>query len=234
MTTAVTIKNVDEALITRYSGLTIDTGDPPTSTSVTAFIEEPASEVYTERTFPSVALKLMSMLPAYDRAHTDDEDQEEVSYNPATSPPVRTMRQKGLPYDIIYTLDTWHRVMAGESRDLITEAVIQRTPPRGYMTVENVDGGDQDVWVIWDGGVTQLDEVLADVVIYHKSLSLRVMVDLLTIPTTEDKKVVTTLDWKLYNRTITFDIEGNVILVPGGDIYDHTLRITESGEEHIP
>jgi hypothetical protein len=234
MTTAVTIKNVDEALINRYSGITIDTGDPPSSTGVTAFIEEPASEVYTERTYPAVAIKLMSMLPAYDRAHTDDEDQEEVDYDPIPSPPIRTMRQRGLPYDIIYSLDTWHKIRVGESRDLITEAIVQRTPPRGYMTVEDVDGGDQDVWVIWYGGLGQLDEILPDGVMYHKSLSIRVMVDLLSIPTTEDKKVVTTIDWKLYNRTVTYDIDGNVVLVPGGDIYDHTLRITESGEEHIP
>ena len=79
--TAITIKQLDAALVSRYSGITIDTGNPPASTDVTVFLEEPSSEEFPEVIYPSISIKFLSMTYDVDRAHTEDELFEETDYN---------------------------------------------------------------------------------------------------------------------------------------------------------
>lgn len=227
--TAVTIKNVDQALVLRYTGMTIDTGSPATPTPVDVFIEEPSSEEYPERTYPSVALKLMAVTPDFERSHSDDDDEEEIGYDGGAAPPVRTMRYRPLPFILTYSLDTWHRVLAGESRDLVTLAIIERTHPRGYVNVSDVDGGTEACWVRWLGGVANNDEEKEDYVIYHKSLTLEVLVDLLVDATERDVKVVTDSIWRTYQQRHKVDDTGkDIIIVSGEESLFEGMRITET------
>lgn len=227
--TAVSIKNVDQALVLRYSGMSIDTGSPPAATPVDVFIEEPSSEEYPERTYPSVAIKLLTIVPDYARSHCDDEQEEEIGYDGGAAPPVRTMRYRPLPYVLTYTLDTWHRVLVGESRDLVSLALIERTPPRGYVNVIDVDGGTEACWVRWFGGVAANDEEKEDYVIYHKSLTIEVLVDLLVDPNERDVKVVTDAIWRTYQQRHKVDDTGkDIIVISGEDVLFQGMRITET------
>ena len=103
MTTAVTLKNVDTALLLRYSGVSIDVDGTPTAVEV--FIEEPQVEEYPERVYPSVAVKLIDIEPDYARSHSDDDEKEEVGYNDTVDPPVRTMRLRPHPYEFCLYYD---------------------------------------------------------------------------------------------------------------------------------
>ncbi|MHA2429219.1 MAG: hypothetical protein ACXADB_14450, partial [Candidatus Hermodarchaeia archaeon] len=185
--TAVTIENVDQALLARYAGISIDVAGTPTT--VESFIEEPSTEEYPERVYPSITLKLIAINFDETRGHSDDDEEEEIAYNDGLTPPERTMRLKPSPFLLTYSLDTWHRVMVGESRDLVGRAFQERTHPRGSVDVTDVDGGTESCWVMWVGGVTENDERENDYVIYHKTLTINVLVDLLTDPSTSDVKV---------------------------------------------
>jgi len=198
--TAVSIKNIDEALALKYSGLSIDIGDPPVSTPVTVFVEEPSSEEYKERVYPSIAIKFLSLSENSPSRHSDDEQEEEYDYDDTVTPPIRTMRKRGDRYEISYTIDTWHKIRAGESRDLLRYAIIETTPTRGYITVTDIDGGSQDLWVFWNGTLTTLDEQLNDVVIYHKTLTVRILAKLLPDKTLREYKTATKLTWKFSNN----------------------------------
>lgn len=234
--TAVTQKEVDIALALRYAGLTIDveTEAGIAATPVEVFLEEPTVEETVERTFPSVAIKMIGRTFDPDRAHSDDEDKTEISYDGGLTPPERTSRQNGQPFRMQYSIDTWHRQRVGESRDLVAEVIQTLTPPRGYMPVTDIDGGVEDVWVLWAGGVVTLDEVLPDVVIYHKSLTVDVLACLITDPTLEVAKVATSLDFSVSSRRITLDNQGNVVVIPGQDVLHIKFRVTDTGEGPSP
>jgi len=232
MTTAVTIKNVDTALLLRYSGVSIDVDGTPTAVEV--FIEEPQVEEYPERVYPSVSVKLIDIEPDYARSHSDDDEKEEVGYDDAVSPPVRTMRLRPHPFRLTYSIDTWHKDRAGESRDLLKAILIERTPPRGAMSVEDVDGGTEACWVQWLGSMVGNDEAAEDYVIYHKTLTVQVLVDLLTDTSTEDVKVVTEAIWRTYAQSYKLASDGREIeIIPGGDVLFQGMRVTETdvGEE---
>lgn len=227
--TAVSINTVDAALLLRYTGVSIDTGEPAVPTAVEVFIEEPASEEYTERTYPSISLKLMNIRFDETRAHSDDDTEEETAYDDLQTPPVRTMRLKPTPYILFYSLDTWHKIRVGESRDLVSRTIMERTPPRGAISVEDVDGGTETCWMQWSGVVSNLDEELEDYVIYHKSLLLEVYADLLTDPTERDVKVATDLLWDMYCRKHVLDETGRDIETSSGDeVLYNRMRITET------
>jgi hypothetical protein len=196
-TQATTLKLIDEAFVSRYSGLRIPVGPNSTLTPVEVFIERPNTEQTTERTFPSISILFANMTPDFaNLQHCDDDDEEELSVDVVPSPAERIMRQKPTAYKVQYVLDTWHRNMAGEDRDLVFEAFLRRTPIRGYMTVRNIDGENITVWVSWSGALVSLDEEDVDTMIYHKSLSLLVIAYLAPVEydETDRHKVVGTVE----------------------------------------
>jgi hypothetical protein len=231
---ATTLKAIDAALIAKYSGITITTSDG--DTGVTAFIEAPMPEVFDERTFPSISIKLLSVLPDYTRIYeTEDFNDEETDYDDSVDPPVRSMRSKPLPYRILYSVDTWHRARAGESRDLVTEAILHRTRPRGSMTVQNIDGSNIDVWLFWEGGIRTLDEIDVDEIIYHKTLSVVVLAYLSTTEadTVSEEQVVTAVDLDIYNRHVETDSSGTTV-DDSKNVKDISIRVTDTDVEVSP
>ena len=195
-----TLKLIDAAFIARYSGLTIPVGPTPTSTAVEVFIERPNTEETRERTFPSISIIFANMTPDFrEMQHSDDDDIEELSTDIGETPPEHISRLKGTPYRIQYVLDTWHKDMVGEDRDLLFETFLRKTPIRGYMPLHNIDGEDISVWVNWSGALTSLDEIDTDTIIYHKSLSLIVLAYLAPVEydETERNKVVTKLEFEV-------------------------------------
>jgi hypothetical protein len=229
---ATTIKAIDAALIAKYSGITILTGAVPTVTAVAPFIEEPLPEAYTERVFPSISIKLLSILPDYSRIYeTEDFSEEETDYDDTVSPPVRNMRSKPLPYRLMYAVDTWHKARAGESRDLLTEAILHRTQPRGSLTVQNIDGVNIPVWLFWEGGIRTLDEVDVDEMIYHKTLSV-IVLSYLSTASAEDvseEKAVTETRLSFYNRHVEISSSG-VTIDDSKNVKDISIRVTDTDE----
>lgn len=195
-----TLKLIDAAFVARYSGLTIAIGETPVITPVEVFMERPNTEEVRERTFPSISMMFVNMVPDFrDMQHCDDEDEEVVLYDDGVSPPENISRLKGTAYRIQYVLDTWHKNKVIEDRDLLFEAFLRKTPIRGYMTVKNIDNEDITVWVSWSGSLTSLDEMDVDTVIYHKSLSLVVLAYLAPVEYDETvgRKVVTDLEFEV-------------------------------------
>ena len=234
---AVTLKAIDAALIAKYSGIAINTGDPPASTAVTAFLEIPDPEEYTERVFPSIAIQFLSSVPDY-FSIVDSEDlmDEEVSYNAGASPPVSTRRKRPLPHRIQYSVETFHRVRVSESRDLVTEALLHRTDPRGYLTVQNIDGVDIDVWLLWDGGILSKDRTETDETIYRKILTVTALAYLSTVDvaTTTEEKVATELNFEVQSRHTYLDSNGVLQVDDSKNVTDVEIRITDTDVEVIP
>ena len=233
---AVTLKAIDVALVTKYTGLSINTGTPPVATSITAFIEDPDPEVYSERTYPSISIKLISMIPDYSGIYeSEDLNEEETDYDPTETPPVRSMRKKPLPFRLAYSLDTWHKARVGESRDLVTEALIYNTDPRGYLTVSNIDGVNIPIWMFWQGGVTSVDEYDVDEVIYHKSLTVVVLayVAQVAFDDVSEEKVVTELNLDVSSRHTWRDEDGFHV-DDSKNVKDVSIRVTDTDVEVIP
>jgi hypothetical protein len=199
-TMATTLELLDDGFISRYSGIVIPVGDPVVLTPVEVFVETPNPEEVSERTFPSISIRLINMVPDFrDMQHCDDDDEEELSLDSVPTIPEMIMRQKGIAYRIQYSLDTWHRNRALEDRDLLFETFLRKTPIRGYMTVKNIDDEDITVWVSWMGSVVTADESDVDEIIYHKSLSLIVMAYLSQVDSTDTDrdKVVTKAEFEV-------------------------------------
>jgi len=199
-TMATTLEFLDDGFISRYSGIVIPVGDPAVLTPVEVFIETPNPEEVSERTFPSISVRFINMVPDFrDMQHCDDDDEEELSLDSVPTIPEMIMRQKGIAYRIQYSLDTWHRNRVLEDRDLLFETFLRKTPIRGYMTVKNIDDEDITVWVSWMGSVVTADESDVDELIYHKSLSLIVMAYLSQVDSTDTDrdKVVTKAEFEV-------------------------------------
>jgi hypothetical protein len=197
---ATTLEFLDDGFISRYSGIVIPVGDPAVLTPVEVFIETPNPEEVSERTFPSISVRFINMVPDFrDMQHCDDDDEEELSLDSVPTIPEMIMRQKGIAYRIQYSLDTWHRNRVLEDRDLLFETFLRKTPIRGYMTVKNIDDEDITVWVSWMGSVVTADESDVDELIYHKSLSLIVMAYLSQVDSTDTDrdKVVTKAEFEV-------------------------------------
>lgn len=226
--TAVTQKAIDLALATRYDSVQIDVDGTPTDVSV--FIEQPSTEEFPERVFPSVSIQFLTMVYDEKRAHSDDGSLEETAYNDGVDPPVRTSRQNGVPFVLGYSIDTWHKNRADEDRDLISEILVQRTAPQGYMPVTNIDSGTENVWVMWSGGLVALDETDGDYVVYHKSLTVHVYADLLTDTSTYDDKVVTQLLMKFYARDYIYNRFGESEVSDDNLVEDVQIRVTDIDE----
>jgi hypothetical protein len=186
MTQAVTIQKIDEALVARYLGLVVG-GSP-----VSVFIEEPDPDRRRERTFPSLSLKLISLLPAFELRDSETDQEEEIALDVTDEThPMRTMRQGPEPYSLVYSLDSWNRPFAKEARDLLMLAMLSRTPVNGYLSVENVDGEQVLLDCFARDAVISNDELEPDEVIYHKTRELEVVawLDLVGIPHTSHRAV---------------------------------------------
>ena len=236
MTVATTLKDVDLALAARYAGISIPVEAPggPVVTPVDVFPEEPATEAFPERVYPSISLKLVSLNPNFEEVHTCTDLEEEVGYNESASPPERDMRQSPFPFRVTYSLDTWHKVRVGESRDLVAETMIRRTPPRGAVTVPLVGGGTHALWVFWSGGIATLDEPGSDETIYHKSLTVDVLASLLVDAEVTTRKVVTSAQWAFVHERALVSPDGRgVVVVPGEGFLDLTMKVDQDGDRPI-
>jgi len=236
---AVTLTAIDQALLTKYSGITIPTGPLATPTAVEVFMEQPSIEEFEERTFPSVSLKMMSVTPDYSRiVDSDDEEEEEVAYDDTETPPVRSMRKRPQPFRIQYSIDTWHKALVAESRDLISEVLMYRTCPRGFLTVANIDGENVDVWLFWEGGFVTSDELHSDEIIYHKTLTLVVVayLALSAVDDVDEEKVVTEAQVEVSLRSTWRDQGGHPLEIQVDDtknVLDLVIGVTETDEEPI-
>lgn len=230
MSDATTIKNIDNALVSRYSGISIGTGDPQAPTAVEVFMEIPDPEEATERTYPSIAIQFIGIAAGYEMTESDDFEDEEISYNPTLDPPERAMRVSPLPYRVAYSIDTWHKARVGESRDLVSEAMIARTQPRDFIALTTIDAGTFDADLMWSGGIVNSDQLLPDVVIYHKSLTIEVAayLSLVEANALTPEKVVTTNQWTVFQNQVAYDKSGRVQEVTG-QIKDVTFNITDDG-----
>lgn len=242
MSTATTLKLIEAALISRYSSMSIVTSEPgavtPTSASVTVFMDKPSSEKYPERTFPSLGIQLLSVTPDYERSESEDENPEAIgSAVPGEEegdPPEQAMRDSPKPFRITYSLDTWHRVRVWQDRDLVSLALLSKTPPRSSMTVKNIDNADQTVWVVWAGGIVASDEVDGDDLILHKSLTIDVLADLILSSTVTMVKTVVGTQWKVSAiRTVSSPDGRSVVRTQGDEVKDLVFRILESGPEVV-
>lgn len=230
---AVTIEAIDAALVDRYSGITILQEGLPIP--VTVFIEKPNSEEQTERVFPSVTLMLVEINPKFEISETGDEDEEEVSYNTGVTPYERSMRVKPKPYELMYILDTWHKDRVSEARQLVQEVYMQRTDPRGYISVENIDGETIDLWAVTNGNLDSMQEDLPDTVIYHSSQVLAVEAYLsgVALPTdTTEEKVAMELQAKVFLRGSALGADGIEVESDDGT-EDLTIRYTDTEEGPI-
>ncbi len=226
----VTVPEVELALATRYAGISIDVAGTPTPVEV--FLEKPSVEDFPERVFPSVSILNLGMFPDFPRQHTTDDDdiEEEISFNNAVDPPEREMGQVPVPFRLVYSIDTWHRVRASEERDLVSEVIINRTRPRGF--IPQVGANLVDLNAFWAGSLTNLDETETDEVIFHKSLTLEILADVIPTTATVDRKVVTDLIWQFDQTGLLYDSRGNPSLDENDLTTDARFRVlTPDGVE---
>jgi len=225
MTFAVNILKVDEALVARYSGMTIG------GTAVEVFIEDPDPEEYPERVFPSISIQLIGMPAAPEQLDTDDDVPEEVAWHPSPTTPIRDMKDPPRPYRLLYSIDTWNRQLVSRSRDFLMEAMVARTPINGYLTVENVDGENVDLWCFARGDVLPVKEKSADDIVYHGSRTIEVWAYLDSGQSIVEEKATVEMEWGSYVHTMIPDPDnpGQVIPEVGGDKLDIRFVITEDG-----
>ena len=217
-----------------YSGFSIDVGGTPTP--VTVFIETPQNEETPERTFPSVAIRLLSINPEFDNIREDaDEIDEEVGYDPGPAVHERIMRESPLPWRLLYSIDTWHRVRAIESRDLVSKILVRQTRPRSYITAQNIDGEDITLWTFMSGGIVSNDEERPDEVIYHKTATVEVLayLSLVDFDDVTREKVAMELNWTVFSRELVPGPDGKTMEEVGDPTKHLSLRITDTGAEPI-
>jgi len=233
MSIAVDIEHIDAALAAKYSGINVYVSG--VLKPVEVFIEEPNIEEYPERIFPSISLKFMGLSEDVDSLESLDDEAEEVDYDAVSTPNVRSMRDRPVPCKLMYSVDTWHRGKVSESRDLLQYAVLRKTPPRSYLTVQNIDGENVDLWVFWSGGIAGNDERLEDEVIYHKTLTLEIPAHITKVDydDVEETKVAMELHWKTYVAKTIMDQTG-IQWVSGADVLDLGIKVTDTTEEPLP
>lgn len=179
-----------------FSGITIPVQG--IETPVTVFIEEPSVEECTERKYPSVAVQYLIELNDASVWESDIEDQsEEISRNTSLDVHEASMRANPEPSVFSYSIDTWNKVRASESRDLLFQAVKKRVKKRGYLTVQNVDGENIDVWMFWGGGIQPSHERYPDEIIYHHSLTVDIHAYAAVVDATDTvvEKVAMEVQW---------------------------------------
>ena len=136
---AIDQSQVDLALAARYAGIQVPVGTPPSLTPVRVFIETPDNEEVPERVFPSVSIMFASSVPAFTHYESEDFNEEERVLDTGPTPPVRTMRERPLPYNLLYMVHSWFKARAAGDRELVKRVFVERTKPRTYLNAENID-----------------------------------------------------------------------------------------------
>lgn len=237
---AVTQRIVDQALFDRYQGLVINVEDDagtPVATPVQVFVEDPATEEQPERAYPSIVIQFQGAVFDTEVFHTSDDMPENIggqitttAAGPAAVVPSQDTRPAPQPYRLSYIIDTWHRVRAGEDRDLVGVALFEATPPRGFLSMFNVDGEPLDAWVLWGaGGITSLDERHADMVVYHKSLTVDVLVSILDSRQITSEKIVLAVRWGVDCISLVQGLTGPPFIDPNGAVLDVVFEVTATG-----
>jgi hypothetical protein len=226
---AVDMSSIDDGLIARYTGINIDVAGVPTAVEV--FMEDPHPEVKTEKEYPSIALNYIGHVFDESRAESSDDDLEEVSLDTGVDPYERVERKGPLPYNVLYSLHTWHKEMVNEDRELGKKVFEFKTPPRGYMTIKNIDNADVNVDVHRVGNVVNADEKLADVVIYHKIQTLEVQAYLTQADAadTTRSKVAMRINWKFFNRKL-LETPSGTVEVPSEKVLDVEVQFDGTDE----
>jgi hypothetical protein len=194
---------IEDALIARFQGISVV--ESGFSVPVSVFMEEPAVEEVAERTYPSVTMMYLGEVPDFGiRDSDDDEEFEEVGYDPV--PPVNTREMRPVPEatKLQYSIDTWNKTRAQVSRDLLFQAVRKKIKPRTYLTVKNVDGEDIDLWMFWRGGLVPNHERYPDMIVYHFSLTVEILAYMAVVDNSEttDEKVAMEIQWKVFSKKV--------------------------------
>lgn len=225
-TQAVTQEAIEDALIARFQGISIDVEGVPTTVKV--FMEEPAVEEETERVYPSVALMYLGEVEDYEVRDSDDDEglTEEVSYD--TGLPVYERTERAIPQALrlSYSIDTWNKTRAQQSRDLLFRAVRAKIGHRGYLQVQNVEGQPINLWMFWSGGVAPINEKHPDMVVYHSSLTVDVLAYVAVVANDETtvKKVAMEAHWKVFSKKVDENV---------GDQLDVEIVIDENGARPV-
>jgi hypothetical protein len=225
-TRAVTQEAIEDALIARFQGITIDVESSPTPVEV--LMEEPSVEEVVERTYPSVAMMYLGEVPDYEIRDSDDDEGlvEEVLYDPG--PPVHERVERAIPQalKLSYSIDTWNKTRAQESRDLLFRAVRARIGHRGYLQVLNIEGQPINLWMFWSGGVTPLNEKHPDMIVYHNSLTVDILayVTVAEVDDTTTEKVAMEQHWKVFSKKVDENV---------GDQLDVEMAIDENGVRRV-
>lgn len=226
MTLAVTQEAIEDALITRFQGITIDVEGTPTLVEV--FLEAPAVEEETERVYPSIALMYLGEVADYRVRDSDDDEglTEEVALD--TGLPVYEREERLIPqaHRLSYSIDTWNKTRAQESRDLLYRALRARIGNRGYLQVLNIEGQPVDLWMFWSGGITPLNEVHPDMIVYHSSLTVEILayLALVDVDDTTTEKVAMTEHWRVFSKEVEEDV---------GKQLDVEIEIDENGVRRV-
>ena len=234
---AVHLIDLDTAMKQHYSGITISVDGVPTPVQV--FLEQPSTEGTPNRVYPSVSILYAGDVPDFESMHSDDDSVEEIGINSAVSPAERIERIMPEPARVRYIVGTWHKDRAAEDRRLVREVYRKRTPSRGYLTVQNVDGEAIKVWLfrMAPSLVEVEDRPDADTIIYHKTLMVEVLVHLSEVEydETTSTKVAEEVQWDVQSRKVLWNSHGQVGgFVEGGDKTDRVIRVTEDTEEVLP
>lgn len=222
MTTAVTQVAIEDALIERFQGLSISVEG--VQTPVTVFLEDPLVEEVSERTYPAITLMYLGESPDFDIRDSDDDEgeMEEVSYTQV--PPVYLREMRAIPQalQLNYSIDTWNKTRAQQSRDLLSLAVRGRIRHRGYLRVKNILNQDVDLWMFWDGGVAPLNEKHPDMIVYHSSLTVRILayVAVVEVDDTVEESVAMSVGWEIFSKKVD---------EPAGNQLDIAFEIDEDG-----
>jgi hypothetical protein len=234
---SVDLKTLDLALKAHYSGITIRVAG--VVTSVPVFLEKPSSETSTSRVYPSICLAYLGDFEDTEVCEsTDFENEEEVGYDGSQPVHIRTSRKVSGPMRVRYMVDTWHKDLVLEDRDLSMEVFLKRTKPRGTLSVNNIDGEAITLWMFRaNSGLQVMDYAEGDVQIFHKSVIVEVLAYLSEVEYDEvvEDKVAMELHWDVRSRGVKLNELGQIdSAVESDDVTDRNIRITENTEEILP
>lgn len=226
MSKAVTQESIELALKQRFSGVQLSLD--AVTYDVPVFLEDPATEETTERTYPSVSIQFLTLIEAQELMQSDTDDYEEVGYDDTPAVHERLMRQAPYPYRLLYSIDTWCEDRALLDRQLVRRALLTKVTPRSFMSVLNIDGEAVDVDLFWDGRLANNDMKDDDHLVYHKTVSIAVVAYLTLAEVDEITRTAVSME---------HEIEFRRFEVRNGSIEDEevvvTLNSTENGVEPI-
>lgn len=235
MSVSVSQDAIENALIAKYSGYTMNVGGVPTEVQV--FLERPSNELVSGRVFPSVSLMYMGETDDLGIRENLDDTDEEVGQDDSVSPSELLMRVTADPMLIRYSVDTWHIARAIEDQQLYDEMLRRRTKTRGYLRVLSIDGVYIDLWMFKVGGSLSVhDYVDNDMMVYHKSATVEIPA-YLTFVAPEDvvrEKVVEEIHVDVQSQGVVLGADGRVASIDESrNTTDVVLVITDGGETGI-